>query len=109
MEILELTPENFIFIEGELYSIPLIKSPQSFLLVYADWCRYCIDFKPTYINASRNRMYPNVQFSQLNEKNKGIVRILQEEGIVKSYPTLLYIKDGNISNAIPLDRARYFP
>lgn len=91
-------PEN-----GDIYcnSLP----PFSILLVYADWCGYCTRFKPDYLGAADGQMFQDYHFAQLNHKESDIIRKLNNRKIVNSYPTLLYVKDGNVSQAIEIDRS----
>lgn len=87
---------------GDLYCTSL--RGDSILLVYANWCGYCTRFKPDYLDASRGQMFQDYHFAQLNHDESDIIRKLNAKGIVKSYPTVLYIKDGNVSQAVKVNR-----
>ena len=74
----------------------LLKNKKSsFVLFYTDWCQYCQNIKPEYINFSNIVQFINI-CSFNCEENEIILKKLENENLlkIKSYPTIIIFKNG---------------
>ena len=72
------------------------------VLFYADWCRYCIGFMPTYQTLSK--IYKDTyNFSKINVEDEKYEKLVKEIGIT-GFPTV-YLIDSKYDNKVLLSNS----
>jgi thiol-disulfide isomerase/thioredoxin len=84
---------ELIFSDGKTYKIE--KDDLCMIMIYADWCPYCVHAKPIYNEFVSKYKDKDVKFFKINENQTGLMRRIKKiVGEKITFPSFYFFVDG---------------
>lgn len=89
-----ITQDDFSYETYNIGKIPKFNDKRcSVILWYVDWCKFCREFLPQWEKLSE--LMPSINSYRIDcTKNKDLCNIMKHFGVVKSFPTITFYKNG---------------